>query len=264
MLLFRQKNACRFAVLTTLGEKRMRTIIIAITLVLFLIVTLPFYLIVTLIGFANKKACARISQGVVNALFKFVLFEAGAKMTVLGQENIPEGIPVLFAGNHRSYADIPMGYLTSKKTVGFIAKKEIKKIPILSWWMKNMTCLFLDRDDPRQGLKTILAAVENVKQGFSVFIMPEGTRNHEADMLPFKDGSFKVAEKAECPIVPVAFSNTDSLYELHRPWVHGARVVIHYGKPVETKGMTRDDKKTLASRVQNSIAEMLAEDKKYL
>lgn len=242
----------------------MRSIIVALTLGLFLILTLPFYLIVTLIGFANKKACAGISQSVVNVAFKLVLFEAGAKKTILGLENIPKDTPVLYASNHRSYADIPLGYTTVAGTTGFIAKKEVKKFPILSWWMQNMTCLFLDRDDPRQGLKTILTAIENVKQGFSVFIMPEGTRNHEAEMLPFKDGSFKVAEKSECPIVPVAISNSDALYELHKPWVRSAKVVIHYGKPIETKDMSREDKKTLASRVQSAIAEMLEEDKKYL
>ena len=127
-----------------------------------------------------------------------------------------------------------------------------------------MTCLFLDRDDLRQGLKTILTAVDNVKDGYSIFIMPEGTRNHEEEMLPFKEGSFKVAEKSGCPIVPVAISNTDALYELHRPWVKKAKVVIHYGAPVPTEGMDRDTKKALAGHVQSLIKEMLDEDKQLI
>ena len=130
--------------------------------------------------------------------------------------------------------------------------------------MKNMTCLFLDRDDMRQGLKTILTAVENVKQGYSVFIMPEGTRNHNEEMLPFKEGSFKVAEKSGCPIVPIAFSNTDALYELHKPWVKKAKVVVHFGEPIYIDGISREEKKELAGKVQGIIADMLAEDKKLI
>jgi 1-acyl-sn-glycerol-3-phosphate acyltransferase len=147
---------------------------------------------------------------------------------------------------------------------GFIAKKEVKKFPILSLWMKNMTCLFLDRDDMRQGLKTILTAVDNVKAGYSVFIMPEGTRNHNEEMLPFKEGSFKVAEKSGCPIVPIAFSNTDALYELHKPWIKKAKVVVHFGAPIYLDNITREEKKALAGKVQGIIADMLAEDKKLI
>ena len=242
----------------------MRTVLVAVTLLLFLIVTLPLYLIFTLIGLINRRACAKASQAVISVGFKLLMFEAGAKITVLGRENVPGDRAVMYASNHRSYADITLGYTTVLGVTGFISKMEVKKIPILSWWMKNMTCLFLDRNDPRQGLKTILKAVENVKDGYSVFIMPEGTRNHEKEMLPFKDGSFKVAEKSGCPIIPVAISNSDGLYELHKPWIHSAKVVIHYGEPIETADMSREDKKGLAAKVRGVIADMMEEDKKYL
>ena len=110
-------------------------------------------------------------------------------------------------------------------------------------------------------IEAVTLAVDNVKAGYSVFIMPEGTRNHEEEMLPFKEGSFKVAEKAQCPIVPIAFSNTDALYELHKPWVKKAKVVVHFGDPIPTTDLSREDKKALAGKVQGIIADMLKEDK---
>jgi len=239
----------------------MRSIIVAFTMFLFLVLTFPVYLVAALVGVFNKHACAAFSQRFVNIGFRILMWETGAKITVLGRENIPKDRAVLYVSNHRSYADTPLGYLTVGGLTGFIAKKEIKKFPILPLWMKNMTCLFLDRDDMRQGLKTILQAVENVKEGYSVFIMPEGTRNHEKEMLPFKEGSFKVAEKSGCPVVPIAISNSDALYELHKPWIRKAKVVVHYGTPISTENLSRDEKKALASKVQNVIAEMLEEDK---
>lgn len=239
----------------------MRSILVALTMVIFLVITLPVYLVITCIGFFNKGKCAAASQAFINCAFRLLLWEAGAKMTVLGQENIPKDTPVLFVSNHRSYADVPMIYTTCSRTTGIVAKKEIRKVPILAWWMTNMLCLFLDRDDIRKALKTIQTAINNVKEGFCMCIMPEGTRNHEEQMLPFKEGSLKIAEKSGCPIIPVAITNSDGLYELSKPWVKSAKVAIHYGEPISTADMTREDKKELSKKVQDSIAKMLEEDK---
>ena len=242
----------------------MRSILVVLVMFLFLVGTFPVYLVAALVGVFNKRACASFSQNFVNGAFRFLMWIAGAKTTVIGKELIPKDTAVLYVSNHRSYADTPLGYMHVAGITGFIAKKEVKKFPILSLWMKNMTCLFLDRDDMRQGLKTILTAVENVKKGYSVFIMPEGTRNHEEEMLPFKEGSFKVAEKSGCPIVPIAFSNTDALYELHKPWIKKAKVVVHFGEPIYIDNISREEKKSLAGKVQGIIADMLAEDKKLI
>ncbi len=185
-------------------------------------------------------------------------------MQVRGRENIPKDRAVLYVANHRSFADIPMGYCTVAGPTGFIAKKEIKKVPIFATWMTNMNCLFLDRHDMRQGMKTILTAIENVKAGYSAFIMPEGTRNHGEEMLEFKEGSFKIAEKAECPIVPVAISNSDALLELHFPWVKKARVAISYGEPIYTENLSKEDKKNLSTKSKEMITRMMEEDKAYI
>lgn len=242
----------------------MRSILVALTMVVFLVVTLPVYLVITCIGFFNKGKCAAASQCFINFAFRLLLREAGAKMTVLGLENIPKDVPVLFVANHRSYADVPMIYTTCGRTTGIVAKKEIKKVPILSLWMVNMLCLFLDRDDVRKALKTIQTAIKTVKEGFCMCIMPEGTRNHGEEMLPFKEGSLKIAEKSGCPIIPVAITNSDGLYELSKPWVKSARVAIHYGEPISTANISREEKKELSHKVQDSIAKMLESDKKYV
>ena len=159
--------------------------------------------------------------------------------------------------------DIPLAYSTLPTLTGFIAKIEVKKVPFLSWWMELVNCLFLDRDDPRAGLKTILNGIENIKEGYSMFIAPEGTRNHEEEMLPFKEGSFKMAQKTNCPVIPVAISGSDDLFENSFPWVKKAPTIIEYGKPIYLEALSAEERKVLGATSRAIIAEMLQRHKTY-
>lgn len=235
----------------------MRLILIILFLILFFIISIPLFAIEFIIGKINRRAQVASSQKIVVAAFHVVLFLAGVKRTVIGVENIPKNEPVLYIANHRSYFDVPISYVSLPTLTGYMAKKEIKRIPFLRTWMRFLQCLFLDRNDIKQGMKTILQAIEQVKAGYSFFISPEGTRNHGKEMLPFKEGSFKVAEKTGCAIIPVALTNTDEIFENHAPWVKSAKVVIEFGKPIYPNQLDKDQLKHLGAYVQNIIKEML-------
>ncbi|NLK75390.1 MAG: 1-acyl-sn-glycerol-3-phosphate acyltransferase [Clostridiales bacterium] len=235
----------------------MRTILALLYLLIFFIISIPLYLIEYLIGRFNRRAMVASSQAIVVTAFKILLFICGVKTTVIGRENVPKDQPVLYVANHRSYFDIPVAYATVPTLTGFVAKKEIKKIPFLSTWMQFLQCLFLDRDDIRQGLKIVLKGIEQIKDGYSVFISPEGTRNQGNEMLPFKAGSFKMAEKTGCPIIPVAISNTDEVFENHMPWVRRTHVIIEYCKPVYLNSLDKETRKVLNTHVQGIIQEAL-------
>lgn len=241
----------------------MRIVLVVLSMVLFLILFLPVYFILWIVGKFNPHMKIAASQTIVRNAFRFVLFCAGTKITVLGRENVPKDEAFLYVGNHRGLADIPVGYITLPTLTGFVAKKELKKIPLFSWWMKNLQCLFLDRDDMKEGLKTIMQGVGQLKAGYSVFIMPEGTRNRgdEFDLLPFKEGSLKMAEKAGCAIVPVAISNTAAVFENHMPWVKRSHVIIHYGKPIYPNDVPKEERKHLGATVRDIIIAQLKEDR---
>lgn len=241
-----------------------RVALVAISIVLFLIITLPVYFVLLIVGIKHPMAKAKASQKVVRAGFRIALFFTGGRWTVIGAENVPKDTAVMYAGNHRGFADIAVGYVTVPTVTGFVAKKEIKKVPVFSWWMKNMNCLFLDRDNMKEGLKTILQGVEYLKQGYSIFIMPEGTRNKQEGLLPFKEGSFKMAEKAGVPIIPVAISNSDAMFEKQFPKVKPAHVIIHYGEPVYPDRLEKGEKKFLGTKIRGIIEQMLEEDKKLI
>lgn len=135
----------------------------------------------------------------------------------------------------------------------------MEKIPGLSIWMKRLYCLFLDRENARAGLKTILTAIDYVKRGISICIFPEGTRNtgEELSLLPFHDGSFKIALKTGCPIVPISLNNTADLFEAHLPRIKKTHVIIEYGQPIDPKELDADTKKQIGSYVQTIIQETI-------
>ena len=242
----------------------MRTLGVFFSLSLFLIISIPVYFIALIIGVFSRRAKVSFSQKLSKLCFTFVFFFAGTKHKVIGLENIPKNEAVLYAANHRGFADIPVGYITLPTLTGFVAKKEMSKIPLMSWWMRNLNCLFLDRENLKAGLKTILKGVEYLKEGYSMFIMPEGTRSQGKEMLPFKEGSMKMAEKTGCAIIPVAITNADAVFERQAPRVKRATVIMHYGKPIYPNNLDKEQKKHIGAYVRDIIAGMLEEDKALL
>ena len=242
----------------------MRTIFVFIFLAIFFIVTLPFYLILLLLRKKNRRLSSVIAQKFVKFGFKFVTFPAGMKRVVLGLENVPKDTAVLYVSNHRSLADIPMAYITVPNLMGFVAKVEIKKAPFLSWWMELVNCLFLDRSDMRAGMKMILDGIDSIKQGYSIFIAPEGTRSQGNELLPFKEGSLKMADKTNCPIIPVAISGTDDVFENSFPWIKRSTCVIEYGKPIYPEQLSKEERKAMGAYCRDIVTEMLKGHKKYL
>ena len=163
-----------------------RTIIIVLFVLLYLILGIPVLLIETIIGKFNRRAKDYSCLRLVQAAFKLIMFATGVKLTVIGEENVPKDRAVLYVGNHRSYFDVVMTYARCPRLTGYVAKVEMLRYPLLRDWMKALYCLLLDRNDIKQGLKTILHGIQYIKNGISICIFPEGTRNHSDVMLPFK------------------------------------------------------------------------------
>ena len=201
------------------------------------------------------------SLNIVRRAFSVILKTAGVKVTVKGAEHIPADTPALYVGNHRSYFDILVGYTTVPGLLGFVAKKEMLKIPLLSQWMVQVNCLFMDRQNVKEGLKTILQGIEKIKRGVSIWIFPEGTRNrNETDLLPFKEGSLKIAEKTGCPVIPVAITGTADVFEKHLPFIRPAHVTIEFGEPFFVKELPPEQKKFPGAYTRDRILEMLEKE----
>lgn len=214
------------------------------------------------LGRKDPKARDVESVRIVRRILSFLLKAAGASVTVIGAENIPKGEAVLFVGNHRSYFDILVGYTTTEGPLGFVAKKEMERYPILRDWMRNVNCLFLDRRDIKAALGTILEGIQKIKDGISLWIFPEGTRNRNEDileLLPFKEGSLKIAEKSGCAVIPVAMVGTAEVFEKHMPWIKPSHITVKYGKPIYIKELAPEDRKHAGAYTRDVIRTMLME-----
>lgn len=242
-----------------------RLIITVLFVVLYLILGIPVLLVEWLIGKKFRYA-ADISQlRMVQWAFKVILFLCGTHLTVIGEENVPKDTPVLYVGNHRSFFDIVITYSRCPGLTGYVAKDSMLKVPLLSLWMKRLYCLFLNRKDVKEGLKTILVGIDQIKNGISMCIFPEGTRGKgtsELEMLPFKAGSLKMAEKTGCPIIPMALTGSADILENHFPRIQSTHVTLQYGEPIYLKELSKDDRKHLGSYTQQKILAMLEQQSK--
>ena len=237
-----------------------RSILVVLTVVLYLILSIPALFYLKSQEKKDAKAAALKSLNMVRWILGIVRSLAGITYEVRGLENIPKDKAVLYVGNHRSYFDIVMGYTTVPAPTGFIAKKEMMGIPLLNQWMDRMNCLFLDRTNIKEGLKTILTGIEKVKGGISMWIFPEGTRNNSedpADLMEFHEGSLKIAEKSGCPVIPVAITGTDDVFERHIPWIRKSHVIIEYGEPIYLKELPPDKKKFSGAYTREIISNMV-------
>ncbi|MGN0364489.1 MAG: lysophospholipid acyltransferase family protein [Suilimivivens sp.] len=233
-----------------------RFILVASFVVLFLIFSIPLLIAEWIIGKFNMDLKNRSSLAIVSWAFRVCLFIAGTTIIVKGEENVPKDEPVLYIGNHRSYFDILITYVRVPRPTGYIAKKEMLRYPLLVNWMKNLHCLFLDRQDIKQGLMIILTAIEKIKSGISICIFPEGTRNRvNHTFMEFHEGSFKIAAKTGCAIVPMTIYNSADIFEDHLPKVRKTQVILEYGKPIYIKELEKEDQKRIGAYVKNIIME---------
>ncbi|WP_185649439.1 1-acyl-sn-glycerol-3-phosphate acyltransferase [Clostridium sp. DJ247] len=190
-----------------------------------------------------------------------VLGVVGAKVHVIGKENIPNET-CLYVANHQGYLDIPILMSSIGKPVGFIAKKEILKVKIVSYWMKQLRCIFMDRDNVRESIKSINEGIDNLNNGYNMAIFPEGTRSKGPKIGEFKKGSMKLALKSGVPIVPVAIDGSYKLREGNKNgYIKSGEVKVTICKPVYPKELLKEEQANLAEYLRDIISEKITIEK---
>lgn len=228
-----------------------------IALLVIFIGGLPLLLLCLLIGLFSKKAQRTVTMHIIRVAAKIVMFTAGEKVEVIGVEKVPTDRAVVFVGNHNSIFDVPTFYGHMPVPTAFIAKKEVRKIPLLNLWMYCMGCIYIDRSSPRKGLKAIEKGVERIKGGESVFVFPEGTRSKNGEMRPFKPGCLRLAEKTGCPIIPVAMTNTGKLFEGNHYKLHNVHCKLIFGDPILPEEVPTENKREYAEYVRSKVQALL-------
>lgn len=223
--------------------------VLAILAILSVFFMLPAFVLM-LVG--KHKTADRMVNAIAGFYSRFVFTLFGIKVEVKGKENIPKSGNVCFISNHQGLADIPLivGYIP--KTVGFIAKVELGKIPILNIWMRAMKCVLIDRLNARNAVAAINRAIENIQQGHPMVIFPEGTRSRNAEMGSFKPGSFKLVTGSNCFAVPVTINGTYQIVETTGKITPSKlKLIIHPAINVATLSQT--EKAGLSERVESIV-----------
>lgn len=213
---------------------------------------LPVFWFLNIIG--RKGLRQKLAYKYAHWWGKVVLAATGSKVTVRGGDNIPPG-PVVFMANHLSVFDtmLLLGFLD--KPLAFVAKKELARVPVINSLMRHVGCLYLDRQDIRQAVEIINRAAEQVRNGLSMVIFPEGTRSLTGEMAEFKSGSMKLAIKANVPIVPVTIQGTRNIYEGNGYRIGPSQISLLVMSPI----MPGDYGEMGTSRVAKMVREMVGE-----
>ena len=231
----------------------LRAFCILVYVIYYIIVTTPQRRRLREMAETDPAESSRLSHLAVKKAFRTILRIAGVKIEVSGLDNIPDEA-CLYVGNHNSYFDILVTETVIPSGTGFVSKDSLQKIPGLSSWMNLIHCLFLNRTDVREGLKMILTGADYLKEGYSMFIFPEGTRSRDGHIGEFKGGSLKMAQKAGAPIVPVAISGSSKIFEKNEGLrVTPGHVKVSFGTPFKFSDLTKEQKKTISDHTRAAI-----------
>lgn len=201
--------------------------------------------------FAARKELKKLSEKMVKAakidLEVVYLDEAAYK-----KMKLEDGIVVV--ANHASNLDIPVIVTGLSIPVGFVAKKEMENWPFYSMWMKMSNCIFLDRSNPREGIKSIRKAVNIVKQGYPTVIFPEGERTLTGEVGSFKKGSFKLATETNGIILPLTIDGTFFVQSRKNILIKpNKKVRLTVGKPIDLRKINQENSRNLSEIVRKLI-----------
>jgi len=184
---------------------------------------------------------------------KYLIDNVGIDINVKGLENLPKG-NCLYVANHQSLFDIPVLLVAIGKPMGFIAKKEMENLAIISSWMKAIHCVFMDRANVREAIKAINQGIKNLNDGYSMVIFPEGTRSKGPKVGEFKKGSMKLATKSKVPVVPITIDGTYKVREGNeKNKIKPAKVNIIINKPIYMDELTKEQQGSLAQDIREII-----------
>ncbi len=175
-------------------------------------------------------------------------------ISVEGKENLPAEGPVVYICNHQSFADIPvLCAVLDTVQFAFVARENLKQVPIYGTWMRRIRSVLIKREDPRAALRAISEGVGLIKEGFSLLIFPEGTRAKCSQMAEFKAGSIKLATKPGVPIIPISINGSYECFETTEVFRGKCPVGVIIHPAIETAGISRQEEKALTGKVQKIV-----------
>lgn len=181
-----------------------------------------------------------------------LIWAGGGKLEVRGLGNVDFSRPTIFVANHQSTIDIPVLFRALPVDFTFVAKKALKYVPFLGWYMALSRFIFVDRGNHREAVASLDEAARRIRGGISIVMFPEGTRSGSLQVLPFKKGPFALAMKAGVQVVPVTIEGSGKLMPKNSWNITPGPIVVQVGAPISPAAFC-DDREALMRAVRDVI-----------
>ena len=186
----------------------------------------------------------------------WLLGAAGVTVVRRGDDTLSADIPRVYIANHVSWFDIP-ACIDALPHYGFVAKRELEKIPLFGPAAKAVGVIYIDRENRKAAFGAIDDAASKIREGQSVLVYAEGTRGERYALRPFKKGAFVLAIGSGAPIVPVVIHGTIAVNPRGEFRASPGTVHVHTLEPIPTAGLSYDDRDQLADVVRQRMADCL-------
>lgn len=188
----------------------------------------------------------------------WVLKAAGVKIVVRNPERVSRTESRVYVSNHVSWFEI-FALATVVDRYRFVAKKEIRSVPLFGKAAGEVAAIYIERNNRKAAFSAYEEAAKRIRGGLNVVVFPEGTRGRTYELRPFKKGPFVLAIAAQVPIVPVITWGSREVQAKGEIAIHSGTIELTFLEPVETKGLTYEDRDALVEIVWNRIATALEE-----
>lgn len=235
----------------------MRTVLTVLTVAVATILLAPVVIVARLLGVAEGEH--GVAQWCMRTWARSMVVVAGVKIVVHNPERMLHGRGAVYACNHVSWFDV-FAIASVLPRYTFIAKSELRKLPLFGWGAESAGVVFLARDNRKSAFESYKSAAQEVTAGKNVVVFPEGTRGREYALRPFKKGPFVLAIAAQAPVVPVLVYGAREVMPKGSFRIRPSTVHVHFLDAAETAGLDYERRHDLMRTVWARIATCLREE----
>jgi len=177
----------------------------------------------------------------------------GLSTTLIGAEHLAEGQSYIIVPNHQGNADIVALLMSMPRPFGWVVKESLLRVPLFGRVLASSGAISINRSDSRRAVEQLNKGIEQLKDGWSILIYPEGTRTSDGNLQPFKKGAFRLAISTGIPLLPVTVNGAFQILPKNTFNVRSGRVRITIGEPIQTQGLTQEDLPELMEATRQAI-----------
>lgn len=231
------------------------------TVVAVLVIVLTVLPLAFLVALAGDRP---ISERILHFWVRIVLVAAGARVVVRQLAPIDPSKSYVFVANHTSHMDVPALLSVSPVPLRFIAKKELRRLPVFGWAAERMGHVFVDRRDSHGASRAISRRIKRGLSGIALFFFAEGTRSMGDELLPFKKGAAIAALQTGLECVPIGIAGAREVFPPGFSTFRPGTIAIVFGAPLSPGGYALERREELVAAQRTAVEAAVREARALL